>query len=593
MRDCDDAPELREAFGASTRLTVAWELAQRAMALSLDAFRAAPGREVFARAVAAYERLTRHRLAARDTRTPERALAALQLLGWSVSRPDLEHLTTQGAAWELAVEIARDHVAQGGFADLCRQRLRGSSEGPLGAALAAVEAHADALRDDDDRRFARSLRAWTERGRPSDEVVPIERALEEFAAPFLAKHRARRLLVILLDGASWANALEIVMDLEARHRVGVLRWQPARTAVPWVKPVMAALPTITKVSRAAFFGGRVPEPGDSPATTNDPKRFAEHPALRAAVPEAPGVLRLEPDVQLPSGEASPEALAMVRSERRVVGVVLNAIDDQLHGSRQVRVRYTAETIKPLLALLDAACDTGRAVLLASDHGHVPGARLRSVGARTEQGEARWRVVSDEAPATADECVVSGAGVWTPRKGQRIALRTSETDAFGMVSGDGQHGGACVAEVVAPTFLLAGDSLTTTHPELHDDIELEVRPCRGPRGGTSPGVRPPPAPRPSSRRASPRRGSRSPASTSRPRSPQPRPPRRSPCPPAPSRARCSRAMAPVRSPRPVGNSSPSASCPRWTSSSRATEPSAPPSSSGDCKSSRGAASSSSR
>lgn len=473
LADAAREPELRAALSPSENLALAWDSAQRDLAAALDATLAAPGRERFVAAVAAFDRLKAHRNARSEQRAVDRARAALRLLGWMNARPTLDHLRTEGAPWQLATELARDYVHQGGFADLCRRQVRGSADGPLGRALAAVEEAADRLRDDDDQRFAGSLRAWVEHGRRDDQVVPIERALDHFAVPFLERDAARRLLVVLLDGSAWANVVELLLDLEDRHHHGVMRWQPTRgTSTPFVAPVLAALPTVTQVSRAAFFEGRVPEPGDRPDTGNDPRRFAAHRGLRAQLPTGAPKLLLEPDVQLASGHASPEALALVRSEARVVAVVLNAIDDQLHGSRQVEVRYTADTIKPLLDLLGAAREAGRAVLFASDHGHVPGARLRSVNAPRDEGGGRWRTLDEGAVPDDGERAFGGAGVWTPRKGQRLALRTRETEVRGSTSGDGQHGGATLAEVVAPTVLLVSDALS-------DDVELEARPLPRP------------------------------------------------------------------------------------------------------------------
>ncbi|MDO9020474.1 MAG: BREX-2 system phosphatase PglZ [Myxococcales bacterium] len=470
--------EVRSAVAPSTVLGLAWTLAQDAFGASLSACLATPSKEAFERSRELLRAVERHRQAATHPDVVERAQMGLRLLGWRAQRPDLAYLRTDGAPWEVAIRLAQDYVAQGGFADLCRRCVRGASEGTLGRALTDVEEEADRLRDEDDRAFAEGLRAWSGGGRRSEQAVPIERALEVFGADFLRDGPHRKLLVILLDGAAWANVVELLTDLETRG-YGLLRWRPKRAlAGAAAPPVLAALPTVTQVSRAAFFAGKVPEAGDTRPTSADPTRFAANTALRKVADGAK--LLLAPELQTAAGGASPESLRLVRGDGRVVGVVVNAIDDQLHGSRQVRVRYTLDAIKPLADLLRAATEAGRAVLFAADHGHVPGARLRSVGARGEGHEARWRVLREGESPSAAEAVFQGDGVWSPRAGQRVALRTQETDVWGIASGDGAHGGATLAEVVAPAVMVVGTNLARSTLEAEQDAGLEAQPLPRPR-----------------------------------------------------------------------------------------------------------------
>src|SRR6185312_7765310 len=48
----------------------------------------------------------------------------------------------------------------------------------------------------------------------------------------------------------------------------------------------------------------------------------------------------------------------------------NAIDDRLSSAQQIREDWTINRISPLGAVLKLARDSGRVVILASDHGHV-------------------------------------------------------------------------------------------------------------------------------------------------------------------------------------------------------------------------------
>ena len=80
--------------------------------------------------------------------------------------------------------------------------------------------------------------------------------------------------------------------------------------------------------------------------------------------------------------------AILATNNRIVGVVINAIDDRLSSAQQIRDNWTINRISPLAAMLKRARDSGRVVILASDHGHVwhrPDARLL----KSEAG-SRWR-----------------------------------------------------------------------------------------------------------------------------------------------------------------------------------------------------------
>ncbi|WP_163786073.1 BREX-2 system phosphatase PglZ, partial [Myxococcus vastator] len=307
----------------------------------------------------------------------------------------------------------------------------------------------------------------------ADRVVPIDTALDRFAVQFLDGGAHRKLLVLLLDGMAWANAVELMMDLES-HQVAPVRWRPkgaaARALLP---PMIAALPTVTEVSRSAFFAGRLLAPGESADTGRDPNRFAEHPGLSRLIGVLPRLL-LRQDVQLPNGAVSEQARKLVLTEERVVALVVNAIDEQLKGGRQMRVEYRLQTIKPLKDLLDAAADAGRAVLMVADHGHVPGSRMSRVAVPVEAGGARWRTLREEESAHPNEVVFSEDAVWRPKGKKRVALLFREADSYGATSHEGEHGGASLAEVVAPALLVASESLARKYEaEGHEDREVEV------------------------------------------------------------------------------------------------------------------------
>jgi hypothetical protein len=229
--------------------------------------------------------------------------------------------------------------------------------------------------------------------------------------------------------------------------------------------VFANLPTITEVSRAAFFAGRALAPGEATSTQRDPERFAAHAGLRARC--APGdvprlLLRAESHTQ--AGAASAEALTLVRDpSRRVVGIVVNAIDAALKRDPQHGAKWTVESILSLGDLLDAAREAGRAILLSSDHGHVPSDLLRKVGAPGREGGARWRVADAGSEATPEERVFRGPGVWAPRGHDAAVLLVGDRGRYGAAPNAGEHGGARLAEVVTPCLLIGSASLGDEAP----------------------------------------------------------------------------------------------------------------------------------
>jgi len=206
-------------------------------------------------------------------------------------------------------------------------------------------------------------------------------------------------------------------------------------------PVLAHIPTITRLSRSALFAGKALTPGESLDTGRDAERLASHPAVRR-MGEAPVVL-LRAGVLGEGGGLSDDAARAVRGEQRVVAVVVNAIDDQLKGSAQLRVTLSTEHIRPLRALLDAAESTGRLLLLVSDHGNISSqrfvgeaVRVVGVGGKEREGMergARHRGLEAGESAAPDEIALPAGALLMP-KGK------ATTELSGRMSSIGTEGG---------------------------------------------------------------------------------------------------------------------------------------------------------
>src|SRR5690606_29427230 len=144
-------------------------------------------------------------------------------------------------------------------------------------------------------------------------------------------------------------------------------------------------------------------------------------------------------------------------------------------------------------LLAAAHQAGRAVVLAADHGHVSGQRLQYAATPAADGRSsRWRPWKRGDTVHAYEVEVESAYAWAPKGEavQGIVLLADDRHCYGTQHHYGEHGGATLAEVVAPLVVLGNDALasTTTH-----DPALEPPPPPPPPRG--PLHIPPPAPPP--------------------------------------------------------------------------------------------------
>jgi hypothetical protein len=455
-----DEPSVREALRLHRRLPSAWRARLDALGAALSAGAADPTSEALDVASEALARLESHERfpEERETNTVKRALMAVRLLAWLVARTD-RRTEGQAAPHAEAVALGAWYAAEGGYVDWARNFARGSGAGGFGQGVQAVVEAADAVRQTLDERFARGLAAWVEAKRPASDVVPIDQALKRVAAPFLKGEDERRLLVLMMDGMAWAQAVELLQSLGERAMAwGPLAWHATREGRIGSGPlpvVFANLPTITDVSRAAFFAGKALKPGEKTSVSKDPDRFETHRQLRDLCDgnTAPRLL-LRAEGSTAGGSASQEALTLVSDpKRRVVGLVVNAIDASLKRDPQQHPRWGVDSIRPLADLLEAAQRAERAILLASDHGHVPTDLLARVG-DPGGGGARWRPWDGPSDTLAEgELKLAGEGVWTPKGKDAVVLLTSDRRRYGSAPNAGEHGGASLAEVVAPCLLI--------------------------------------------------------------------------------------------------------------------------------------------
>jgi hypothetical protein len=280
-----------------------------------------------------------------------------------------------------------------------------------------------------------------------DRLTGIEDVLNTVVAPLASTTPT---LVVVLDGMSWPNFTGIV-DVLGRQG-----WTPylddARVVA---KPVVAALPTVTEISRTSLLCGRLRQ-GDK---DSERRAFTTHPALVAAGDAAhPPVLFHKTDLRVGGLDTIPhDTLDTISDPRiRVVGVVLNNIDERLKDVAQPPSGWGLDELSPLRELLHAARSAGRAVVLTSDHGHI---LERSSEARPGGGGERWRQ-TDTGPAGDGEIVVSGPRVVADHSS--VVMPWIEQLRYGP-SKNGYHGGLTLAEATVPLAVLSSEEIAGWEP----------------------------------------------------------------------------------------------------------------------------------
>jgi hypothetical protein len=358
-------------------------------------------------------------------------------------------LTTPAPAPAPSLVVAAErYAADGAFVDWARTVLTEGDSGspPLAEVCRRLSERCREDRETENRRFAELLRDWTATGSTAPTILPIERVLDVVVAPLAA---TRPVLVLVLDGLSQAVFRELIDDVRSDGWIEQRSTGEDEAGRLRRAPVLAMLPTVTDVSRASLLCGRAATGGREIEIDG----FRAHSSLRAANGGRAPTLLHKIDVSAQGGHSiDPAARAMIADPAaRIVGAVVNSIDDHLTRGDQVRVHWGLTSIRPLAALLDACREADRLIVLTSDHGHVLG---RSIAQRTpaDPGGERWRPASS--PPRDDEVEVAGTRVL--RGDGRIVVPWTERLRYSVPKA-GYHGGVTPQETLVPlTVLTAGD-----------------------------------------------------------------------------------------------------------------------------------------
>jgi len=312
------------------------------------------------------------------------------------------------------------------------------------AVYARVHDAARAVRDRLDAAFAARLAAWATGSATPTELLLVEHVLDRVAAP-LAEHGSTPPLVLVVDSMSAAVATQLAEQVRSYGLTEVARTGEGREGA------VAVIPSVTTVSRTSLLCGRLAQ-GTADTERAGFTAFWKQRRLAAVLfhqADLPGGAghRLAPAVL--------DAMSLVDGrDRKVVGVVLNTVDDALdHGREGGRVDWNLGDVAFLPELLAAAKSYGRPVLLVADHGHVL-ERERGVLSSEDATSARWRPATE--PAGEGEVELAGERVLLGDG--RIVAPWRETIRY-TARKAGYHGGASLAEMTVPVlvFVPAADA----------------------------------------------------------------------------------------------------------------------------------------
>ncbi|MBK6942982.1 MAG: BREX-2 system phosphatase PglZ [Planctomycetes bacterium] len=387
--------------------------------------------------------------------------------------------SSSASSW---IEAVRSYARDGAFVDRAREALRRTMDVPeeLNQAVRELVAQVSEHRTRENERFASLLAEWTRVGGalPSA-LVPIEEVLDRVVTPIGAQGPV---FLLVIDGLSLAAFEELVDDFE-RYGFSELR----RADGDGRLTAIGVLPTVTEACRTSLLCGAL-RTGDE---ATERSGFASHPGLRGVSTKGPPLLFHKAALKGSGGVGlADDVRAEVAGTRRVVGVVLNAVDDHLLKGDQSRFTWTIERISPLPALLEAARESKRTIIVTADHGHVlhHESRFRTYS----DGGERWRGAVE--PIETDEVRLAGPRVLLGSPD--IVAPWSESLRYGGQK-NGYHGGATPQEVLVPVAIWsAGNAspngfveVAPSRPDWWSDAPIPSSRQQGPSSAAPPTARP--------------------------------------------------------------------------------------------------------
>ncbi len=424
---------LESYAGLSGVLPSGLEARLAAFGASLEAFVAVSNALNLTALESASTRVRAHHLAAASEARAERVEMAVRLARWLLS-PSPASVGFDDAVF--------DYAANGAHVDRATLKLFGGDQNAsLSRAFGRLSALVQRRRESMNQAFAATLKVWNETGSTTSSVVPIERVLDDVVAS-IAQHAPVLLLVV--DGLSLPVFFELERDLA---RLGWSTLAPESSK--WLGVAIAALPTVTEVSRATLLCGRL----TTGAQSTEKSGFATHSALALRARPSTPVLFHKGELDDGLGLSERVRTTLSSRETRIVGVVYNAIDDQLDGATQIHLRWSLDDLRLIPALLHEARSAGRVVVLTADHGHV---MEHETEQRPGTGADRWR--EPDGILGEGEIRIDGGRVLTPTGAKSVTVPWTDRIRYSSKK-NGYHGGVSLQEVAIPIRVLAPSGMT--------------------------------------------------------------------------------------------------------------------------------------
>ena len=373
----------------------------------------------------AANRALAHALAAAQPQRADRIEMARRIARWLL-RPSTTTVTVGDyVSWQ---------AGEGAFVDWARFRLLGGDElVEVSHAYEALRVAVIVRRNALARPFAVALQHWnTKAPTPDTSTVPLESVLDHVVAPLAGHHPV---LLLVVDGLSTSIFRELFARIE---RLGWEEMVPSTTTRTLAG--IAALPTVTEVSRATLLCGKLTSGGSSHEKTG----FASHPALleKSKANLKPRLFH-KGELSDATNLSSEVRDAIANSNQRIVGLVYNAVDDHLSGPDQLHQRWSLDDLRLFLPILREARDARRVVIVTADHGHL----LEDGTHQVTGGDSdRWR--TGDTATNDNEMIFSGGRVRTPSGATSVACLWSESARYAGRK-NGYHGGVSPQEVTVP------------------------------------------------------------------------------------------------------------------------------------------------
>ena len=336
-------------------------------------------------------------------------------------------------------EAVRGYVSDGAWFDRARMLVsQGDTEPAVRALCEALTVEADRAVNERGEKTARLL-ALSAHHLDGDEIG-VEHLLDQVVAPVAT---AAPTLVLVLDGMGWPSFLDVLEQMEGHG------WQAQRPSdMTQAVAAMAVLPTVTELSRTSLLCGML-RSGDK---DSERRAFSVHASLVAASKKSrPPQLFHKTDLRAGGLDTLASGIldTIGDDSNRIVGLVINGIDEHLKDVAPPTGGWRLDDLAPLNEVLDAARRSGREIVLTADHGHV---LERNSIHRTGEGGERWRQ-TDTGPPGEGEIEVRGPRVLTD-DGAAI-LPWAEKLRYGPLR-NGYHGGITAAEAIVPVVVLSTD-----------------------------------------------------------------------------------------------------------------------------------------